>query len=67
VTALLGGLALAALPDFDKETLMLAALWAMIVAGAVVAVGALVLFRRERAVRRAAVSPPGQAPRAEAP
>jgi hypothetical protein len=41
-----------ALPNFDKETLMLAALWAMIVAGAVVALGAVVLFRRERALRR---------------
>ena len=44
--------ALVALADFDKETLMLAALWAMIVAGAVVAFGAFVLLRRERAGRR---------------
>jgi hypothetical protein len=40
--------ALLAFGDFDKETLMLAALWAMIVAGAVVALGAFVLLRRER-------------------
>ena len=46
-----------ALPDFDKETLMLAALWAMMVAGAVVALGAFVLFRRERAGRRRTVGP----------
>lgn len=61
--ALLAGLAL---PNFDKETLMLAALWAMIVAGAVVALGALVLFRRERATRRL-VAPSAGAPPAEAP
>ncbi len=64
MTALLVGLAL---PDFDKETLMLAALWAMIVAGAVVALGALVLFRRERALRRMAAPSTSQAPRAEDP
>jgi hypothetical protein len=37
-----------AFADFDKETLMLAALWAMMIAGAVVAMGAFVLLRRER-------------------
>ena len=47
-----------ALPDFDKETLMLAALWAMIAAGAVVAFGAFVLLRRERSARRRTVGPP---------
>jgi hypothetical protein len=67
VTALLAGLVGLALPDFDKETLMLAALWAMIVAGAVVALGALVLFRRERALHRMPMPSTGEAPRAEAP
>jgi len=47
-----------ALPDFDKETLMLAALWAMMVAGAVVALGAFVLFRRERSRPPTTAGPP---------
>ena len=36
-----------ALLAFDKETLMIGAFAAMIVAGLFVAVGAIVLFRRE--------------------
>jgi hypothetical protein len=34
---------------FDRETLIFAALVAQVVAGAVMALGAVVLFRRERA------------------
>ena len=37
---------------FDKETLMVGAFASMIVAGAVVAVGAIVLFVREGRSRR---------------